>query len=71
MDKSILNRLERIETQISRYGCVGILELQPDGTWTLTGDNKVLGQYATEEAGVTAFHAKYQGTNSPLIIIDL
>lgn len=48
MDKrtqSIIKRLNRIEAKALPRDGVGILELQPDGSWTLIEDGRVLGRY--------------------------
>lgn len=65
MDKSILRRIGRVEDKVFPVDGVGLLELQPDSTWALIEDGRVLGRYATEKAGTDAF----RGTN--LIIIDI
>ena len=65
MDKTILRRIGRVEAKVFPVDGVGLLELQTDGTWTLIKDGRVLGRYATEQAGVTAF----RGEN--IIIIDI
>ena len=65
MDKGILRRLSRIEAKAFPSDGVGLLELQADGSWTLTENGKTLGSYATEADGVAAFRRKH------LIIDDI
>lgn len=65
MDKSILRRIIRIEAKAFPADGVGLLELQDDGTWLLIEDGKLLGQFATQEAGKAAFKGQ------TLIILDI